>query len=315
MYTAQEWRCSVAEGALDKFFQIEREKYGKANYYFKPDKFSSKVRAFYVRPFCPNYILDFTTTIYPNTFFAGKKGDNTQSCLETEYHENVHKWDRWHEGFKFVLKYAWPHWMGLPFLLAAIALGGLWSCVAFAGFIVLLHIGLVILALSARANADGLPAFGFQIVFYVLVGLGLLGLLAINIWFAWWWALLWLDAAIFFSPWPFKPVWRRNYEIRGYTMSLYRIWLKYKANFDSEKFKEAINKYVEIFAGPGYLFMETDRNWVRQEFLFQVARIQFSEIAFLERWVWKSDITKSLRAEAEPFRMAKSFIEREGFGG
>lgn len=305
----------MADTALDRFFEIEKDKYGKAAYYFKPDKTSSKIRAFYTRPFCPEYIQSFSTTMYPNTFFAEKKKGNTQSCLETEYHENVHKWDRWHEGFAFVLKYAWPHWMGLPFLLAAIALGGLWSCVAFAAFIGVLHGGLSILALAAKSDKDGIPAFGFQIIFYVLVGLGFLGLLAINIWTAKWWALLWLGAALFFSPWPFKPVFRRNYEIRGYTMSLYRIWLKHKDDFDAEKYKQAINKYVEIFAGPDYLFMETNKEWVRREFLFQIARIQFSESGFLKRWLWKDELATPLPEEAEPFRMAKFFIKQEGFSG
>jgi len=305
----------MAEGALDRFFQMERGKYGKAGYYFKQDKKVSSIRAFYARPFCPQYIQDYSTTMYPNTFFAEKKKGDEQSCLETEYHENVHKWDRWNEGFKFVLKYAWPHWMGLPFMLAAVALGGLWSCVAFAGFIVLLHIGLVILALAARADQDGIPAFGFQIMFYTLVCLGFLGLLAINIWFAKWWAFLWLGALLFFSPWPFKPFWRRNYEIRGYTMSLYRIWLKYKDNFDAEKYKQATDKYVAVFSGPDYFFMETNKARVRQEFLFQVARIRFSENAFLNRWIWKDKLNAPIAAAAEPFRMAKWFIDQEGFGG
>lgn len=305
----------MADTALDRFFEIEKDKYGKAAYYFKPDKASSRVRAFYARPFCPKYTQSFSTTMYPNTFFAEKKKGNTQSCLETEYHENVHKWDRWHEGFAFVLKYAWPHWMGLPFLLAVVALSGMWGWIAFAAFIGLLHLGLVILEVSARRSKDGVASGGAAVPLYVFMLFGLIALVFISIRDGGYWAFLWLGALLFFSPWPFKPIFRRNYEIRGYTMSLYRIWLKYKDVFDAEKFKAAIDEYADIFAGPSYLFMETNRKRVRQEFLFQVARIQFSEAGFLERWVWKADITKSLRAEAEPFRMAKFSIDREGFGG
>lgn len=305
----------MAEGALDRFFQLERDKYGKAAYYFKQDKKVSSIRAFYARPFCPKYIQSYSTTMYPNTFFAEKKKGNEQSCLETEYHENVHKWDRWHEGFKFVLKYAWPHWMGLPFLLAAVALGGLWSCVALVAFIGVLHIGLTILALAARVDEDGVPAFGFTLVFYVLVGIAFLCLIAVNILFAKWWAFLWVGAFLFFSPWPFKPIWRRNYEVRGYTMSLYRVWLKHKDNFDADKFNDAIDRYVKTFSGPAYFFMETNKGWVRKEFLFQVSRIQFSEHAFLDHWIWKYKLSFPLLGAAEPFRMAKTFIDQEGFGG
>lgn len=305
----------MADTALDRFFEIEKAKYGKAAYYFKPDKTSSKIRAFYARPFCPKYTQTFSTTMYPNTFFAEKKKGNTQSCLETEYHENVHKWDRWHEGFAFVLKYAWPHWMCLPFLVATIALGGLRSWVAFAAFIVVLHIDLGLLALSAKFSNKGIPEFGSQLVFNILVGLALLALIAVNIWSAEWFALLWLGVFLFLSPWPFKPFWRRNYEIRGYTMSLYRIWLKHKDDFEESLYRDTVERYVKIFAGPSYLFMGTDKEYVRNEFLFQAARMQFSERRFLAHWVWWRDMKHRLAEEAEPFRMAKFSIDREGFGG
>ena len=305
----------MAEGALDRFFHIEQKKYGKADYYFKGDKTSSKIRAFYARPFCPEYLQSYTTTIYPNTFFAGKKVGNTQSCLETEYHENVHKWDRWHEGFKFVLKYAWPHWMGLPFLLAAVVLSGMWGWIAFAAFVGLLHLGLVILEISARRSEKGIASGGAAVPLYVFALFGLVALVFVIIRDGGYWAFLLVGALLFFSPWPFKPFWRRNYEIRGYTMSLYRIWLKYKNAFDPDKYKEAIDKYADVFAGPSYFFMETNKKWVRQELLFQVARIQFSENSFLAHWIWKNSPTLPMSEHAEPFRMAKRFIKQEGFGG
>lgn len=305
----------MVDTALDRFFEIEKDKYGKAAYYFKPDKTSSKIRAFYTRPFCPEYIQSFSTTMYPNTFFAEKKKGNTQSCLETEYHENVHKWDRWHEGFAFVLKYAWPHWMGLPFLLAVVALSGMWGWIAFAAFVGLIHLGLVILEISARRSKDGVASSGAAVPLYAFALFGLIALVFVSVRDGGYWALLWLGAALFFSPWPFKPFCRRNYEIRGYTMSLYRIWLKHKDDFDADKYKQAIDYYVDAFAGPAYFFMETNKTWVRQEFLFQIARIQFSESSFLDRWVWRDKLETPLLEEAEPFRMAKAFIEQEGFGG
>ena len=300
---------------LDRFFDLEREKYGGADYYFKPDRKISAVRAFYARPFCPEYMDSFTTTMYPNTFFAGKKRGRLQSCLETEYHENVHKWDRWSEGFKFNLKYLWPHWMGPPFMLAAIALGGLWSWIALVGFIGVLHLGLAVLALSAKFSSKGIQSGWAQGVFYVLVGLGLLALFVINVWTAKYWTLLWLGAVLFFSPWPFKPFWRRNYEIRGYTMTLYRIWLKYKDDFSEEKFREEIEWCVRAFTGPAYFFMEINEDLVRKELLFQSARMQFSERGFLSHWMWRQSLGKPSKKAAEPFRMARQFMSREGFYG
>lgn len=305
----------MSETALDRFFKLEREKYGKANYYFKQDKLISKVRAFYARPFCPTYIQSFSTTMYPDTFFASKKKGNPQSCLETEYHENVHKWDRWKQGIKFTFKYIWPHWMGVPFLLAAVALGGLWSWIAFAALLVLFHVGLIVLAVSAGAGKDGVPSRGSTIAFYVIVGIAFLGLLGVNIWFARWWSFMWLGAALFFSPWPFKPFWRRDAELRGYTMSLYRIWLKYKSQLNEQWWKETIERYVETFAGANYFFMEPNKEWTRRELEFQTGRFRSNEEAFLQNWAWSQKRGRCYPDEAEPFRMAKAFIEQEGFGG
>jgi hypothetical protein len=298
-------------GILDRFFQLEREKYGKANYHFKDDMLSSKIRAFYARPFCPDYMQSFSTTMYPDTFYAVKKRGNPESCLETEFHENVHKWDRWSQGIKFTFKYIWPHWMGIPFLLGAVALGGLWSCVALGSLLVLLHAGLVALAVSAGAREDGLPSRGSTIAFYVLVGIGALGLLATNIWFARWWAFLWAGAVLFLSPWPFKPVGRRNAELRGYTMSLYRIWLKYKNQLNEQWWKETIERYVKTFSGPAYFFMERNEDWTRRELEFQVGRFKTNEEAFLQNWAWRQKRGMTYPNEAEPYRMAKSYIDQE----
>lgn len=306
----------MSETALDRFFKLEREKYGKAAYYFKGDKTSSKIRAFYARPFCPTYMQSFSTTMYPDTFFAEKKRGKVESCLETEYHENVHKWDRWKQGIKFTFKYVWPHWMGVPFLAAVVALGGLWSWLAFGLLLVLFHTGLGVLAGSAGANVkEGTPSKGASIAFYVLLGIGGLALLVATILGAKWWAFLWFGAALFFSPWPFKPVGRRNAELRGYTMSLYRIWLKYKDRLNEDYFQRAIEHYVKTFSGPNYFFMEPDEEWTRRELTFQVGRFRNNEEAFLQNWAWSQERGRCYPDEAEPFRMAKAFIEQEGFGG
>ena len=305
----------MSDTILDRFFAVERAKYGKADYYFKPEPVVSRIRAFYARPFCPAYIQTYSTSMYPDTFFASKKKDNPQSCVETEFHENVHKWDRWKQGIKFTLKYIWPHWMGIPFVVGAVVLGGLWSLVALGCLLVLAHAGLAALAVSAGSREDGMPSRGATIAFYILVGIGFLGLLAVNIWFARWWALLWVGALLFFSPWPFKPIWRRDAELRGYTMTLYRIWLKYKAQLNEDWWCRTIERYVKTFSGPNYFFMELNKDYVRKELRFQIDRFRHNEASFLENWQWATRPIKDVelsKEEAEPFRLAKKFMVVEG---
>lgn len=302
----------MPDSVLDKFFAVEKSTYGKARYFFKHKALSSKVRAFYSRPFCPRYVQDFSTTIYPNTFYAEWKEGKPQSCVETEFHENVHKWDRWSEGFKFNLKYLWPHWMLLPFLVAVIVVAGRWGLGSLGALLVLLHIGLIVLAVSAKNSRKGVPTTESSITFYVLSGIGLCLLLAGTIIGAGWWSFLWLGVLLFASPWPLKPFWRRDYEIRGYTMSLYRVWMKHKHDFDVDKWRETVERYAKVFTGPEYLFMERDEGRVRAEFLFQMGRLRFSERGFLKNWIWSHNPGRVYPEKAEPYRMAKRFIESEG---
>lgn len=302
----------MPNSVLDNFFVVEKATYGKASYFFKHKTFSSKVRAFYARPFCPKYIQSFSTTLYPNTFYAEKKEGKPQSCVETEFHENVHKWDRWKEGVSFNLKYLWPHWMLLPFLVAVIIIAGWWGLGALGAALVLLHLGLFILATSARNVKDGIPTREANVAFYVLAGLGLCLLLAGTVVGAGWWGFLWLGVFLFASPWPIKPFWRRDYEIRGYTMSLYRTWMKHKHDFDVDKWRETLERYAKIFSGPSYLFMELNEDKVRAEFLFQMGRLRFSERGFLKNWIWSQEPGHANPEKAEPYRMAKRFIESEG---
>ena len=60
--------------------------------------------------------------------------------------------------------------------------------------------------------------------------------------------------------------------------------------------------------------METDRNWVRKEFLFQYGRMQFSEERFLKNWIWRDKMKHPSFSAAEPFRMVKRFMDREYVG-
>jgi hypothetical protein len=305
----------MSDTVLDRFFALEREKYGSAEYAFKGDKLSSKFRAFYARPFCPEYMESYSTSMYPNTYFAEKKRGDHDSCVKTEFHENVHKWDRWKQGFKFTLKYIWPHWVGVPFLAAAVVLGGLWSWLAFGALLVLLHTGLGVLAVSAAKAESKTPSKGAAIAFYVLTGVGALGLLTATILGGGYFALLWVPAALFFSPWPLKPWWRRDAELRGYTMSLYRIWLQHKNHLNDKWWADTVERYVKTFSGSAYFFMETNGNWTRKELGFQINRFRDNEATFLENWQWSTrDLgpVDAAKAEAEPFRMASKFMKQEG---
>lgn len=304
---------------LNRWFTLERQLYGNANWYIKRDRWSSKVRAFYARAFNYSYLEGFTTTLYPNTFFASTLSDDPATMLEIEFHENVHKWDRHKEGWMFNLAYAWPHWLGLPFVLAAIVLGVWQTWVSFGIFVTLLHLGLLGLAISAPHDPKkrGEPSTVAYVLFYVLAGIGVLLTLASSIWFGKWWAFMWLGAALFLPPWPFKPIGRRNREIRGYVMSLFTYWLQYDCTLTDLK-NQVEWIAAQSFDGPSYFYMETNRDWVRNELMFHVERFTEHPQDFLQEWVWSHEVSScdskvnAKRAElAEPYRLAYQFLKKE----
>ena len=295
----------MSKALLDRFFEIERDKYGEADYFFKKDTRASRIRAFYVRPFYSGYIQDYTTTLGSNTYFASGIAGDWGHCLEVEYHENVHKCDHWLQGFGFILKYAWPHWMLLPFLLAVLLLSGWQSILVFVGVLAALHIGLFVLSVAGT----GLGGKIARVFFYLIVGLGFTALVTSTTYYGKAWAFLWIGVLLFASPWPIKPFWRRDYELRGYTMSLYCAWLEHKDFMDAAMLERRIEHYVEHFSGPSYLFMETNKERVREELRFQVKRFRFDEAGFLTRWLWRRRKGDSVIG-AEPFRMAARFIKR-----
>lgn len=299
----------MSDTVLDRWFAMEREKYGKADYFFKENCLSSKILAFYVRPFNPTYLYRFTTTRYPNTYFPGRKKGDERSMLKTEFHENVHKFDRWSEGFSFTLRYLFPQWVALPFVLAAVVLGGLWSWIAFGALLAALHIGLAALAVSAGEGdpddgyAGAIPSRGARTAFFVLTGAAALCLLLCTILGGGWFALLWLGAVLFASPWPIKAFWRRDYEIRGYTATLYHLWLEHGAIGES-----TIPGMVAHFTGPDYFWMERNGKRVEEELRWQAGRFGTS---IWQCWCWMQRRGWTSEKQAEPFRMIKEFVEKE----
>jgi hypothetical protein len=279
-------------------------------YLFKDQHLWSKVRAFYARAFNPRYLENYTTTIYPRTFFPGRMRDGPEyRMVKIEQHENVHKFDRWNEGFKFNLKYLFPQWLAMPFLLAVVGLGGPWSWVCFGGLLVLLHVGLAVLALAARG--EKVPGKAAYIAFGILSGLPALACLGATILWGKWFALLWLPVVLFTLPWPIKARWRRDYELRGYTMSLYIEWLKH-GNVRGA----IIDHYVKGFTGPAYVWMETNGDYVRKELLFQTNRFRQNAAGFLEEWAWMPSGPKRKGEDASklaiPYRESERFMRVEG---
>lgn len=302
---------------LDKWFREEQKKYGSARYFFKEECLSSKIIAFYVRPFNPTYLYRYTTMRYPHTYYPGRKKGDEEGMLSAEFHENVHKWDRWKRGIWFSLKYAYPQILAVPFILAAVLLSGPWGWAGFGAFLALFHAGLGVLAASA-GNGD--PADGYAAAypsrravsgFYVLAGLGGAACIAGSVIGGGLLALLWLGAALFISPWPLRAVYRRDAEIRGYTATLYWMWLKHRDSWDEKLADRALERIVRNFTGPAYFFMERDGDYVEAELRSQLIRMWCSEDAFLITWKthwgsWRGD-----RVQAEPFRMISRFVRRE----
>jgi hypothetical protein len=290
---------------LDRFIEEERKLYPKAGYRWKEKLALHHIIAFYLRPFNHRYIDGFTTTVYPNTDFPEGHRERPYQMVKIEFHENIHKWDRHDKGPIWSLKYGYPQILVLPFLAAAVSLGALWGLLGFGVLLLLLHTGL--LACHLSRGEDGAPAKWSKILFYVLSGVGAASSVAGSIIGGGWWSLLWIGVLLFLSPWPFRSVWRRDAELRGYTGSLYAEWLKH-----GSVRKGIIDWYVKQFTSGNYFWMETRRELVYQELLFQVSRFTHSEAAFHQAWAWRNKRGMAYQKEAEPFRMMRSFMEKEG---
>jgi hypothetical protein len=281
---------------LDRFMLRERKLYGGGRARYKDEEWGSKVRGFYARIFNPRYMMGYITTLYPDTFFPSKQyvADSVYRATKIEFHENVHKWDRWNDGFMFTFKYAYPQIFAVPFIIAAVALGGIWGWLGFAALLVLLHVGLGALAASAGASSAGVPTKPVQVLAWALLGVGGAASIIGAIIGGGWFALLWLPVILFLSPWPLKAKWRRDYEIRGYTMSLYAEWLRH-----GHVRNEAVVHYVSQFTGPAYFYMETDEDYVRARFLENM-------VCFKNPGPWWA------KKDSVPYETAQEFMIKEG---
>lgn len=284
---------------IDRFMEIEAGVYKGASYRSKGNSLKHKIIAYLVKPFNPHYLRDVTTTVFPHTDFGTEVMKHPSRMLNVEFHENVHKWDFRNGPIKAMLKYAFPQLYALPFIVAAIVLSGIWGYIGLGFGVIALHEAHLNTGKDGDVTPKGRRAFS------VLMALAGLSVLTGCIYGGGWWTLLLLGAALFISPWPLRAVWRRDYELRGYTASLYVEWLRHGRIRD-----DVIDWYVLQFTGPAYFYMETRRKYVREALEFQIRRFSMSEPSFLSAWE-NYGRGKPSEEAAEPFRMIRRFYDQE----
>lgn len=86
---------------------------------------------------------------------------------------------------------------------------------------------------------------------------------------------------------------RRDAELRGYTMTMYAYWLRFGAQVDPET-------YVQHFTSSEYFYMERNADYVRKELAARQQLFLNYEKQFLSP------------PDAEPYRLVKSFFKNEG---
>lgn len=300
---------------LRDFFVVERQHIPKGDFRFKDTCWSSKLRAFYARPFNYRYLTDYTTTIYPITYFpsATYVRENPYGATRTEFHEFVHKWDRLKDGILFNVKYLYPQIFAVPFILGAVAAGGPYSWATFAVFLLLLHVGLYVLHVATGEPGERPKQWGYR-SFYTLTAAGLVPTVVASILFGKWFALLWLGAGLFASPWPLKARWRRDYELRGYTMSFYAEWLRH-----GTVRPEIVERRIKNFTGPDYFFMERDGKLIRNELLFQISRFDKGSFEDFFLWGFKKPVNPKHKGNymtkriemAKPYKIVKEFMQHK----
>lgn len=104
---------------LEKFIELERTLYPGAAFKFKTDSRLHRAIGFLVRPFNKKYLTNYTTVVHPVTWFGDEwRGDSKDmKMLQTEFHENVHKYDQHRGGLLWTVRYLYPQILAIPALL------------------------------------------------------------------------------------------------------------------------------------------------------------------------------------------------------
>lgn len=103
----------------------------------------------------------------------------------------------------------------------------------------------------------------------------------------------WQHELTFVVKYLFSRKFRRDAELRGYTMTMYWYWLRFGTQVDPETF-------VKHFTSSEYLYMERDPYYVRDELSARQQLFIQYEDQFL------------LQPGSEPYRLVKSFLKIEG---
>lgn len=91
----------------------------------------------------------------------------------------------------------------------------------------------------------------------------------------------------------FSKKFRRDAELRGYTMSMYWHWLRFGAQVDPEA-------YIKYFTGPDYMYMDKEGTYSREQLRLRQEMFMTNEAQFLAP------------DEQEPYRLIKNFLKIEG---
>lgn len=253
---------------------------------YKNQSASSKVLGVLARPFNSAYMTRFTTTRYPRVYFPSEKfvADYPWGAAKILAHEFVHLSDAKSEGFfRHFLGYAFPAWLFAAFWLLYAALvpifgpSGTW----WVGLVLPAALGLAYGFLAAipgkherdkhgRLTGDMVYTAG-RVVFWIIMGLGLLGMLGLAIWLTTWWAILLGCAVICILPLP--AWWRTRIELRGYAMNVAVNYWRYGSVHQS-----TIDWIVASFTGPNYYFMWPFESQVRRDFADVVDRLELGTL-------------------------------------
>lgn len=235
---------------------------------------------FLVRPFNPDFLSRYTTTLGTTVYFPDQETyeANPKSSFTILAHEMVHLLDGQAHPWTFKLSYLFPQVLSVPALVAYVALRGLsaWP------------LGLFLLALVV-AGAVGKWRPGPLSAGVAITGaVGALVAALVTQGLAAWPLVL---ALLCLAPWPAP--WRVQWERRGYAMNL--CVTHWSLGFLPQVYLDGVGYY---FYGPPYYFMSWDKKGTSS---------------------WSTGVASSLRAgtwdEAPYLRVRTFLIERGEIGG
>jgi hypothetical protein len=228
---------------LQKFEETIRKDIPDFKIVYKDQSKFMKLLGFLVYPFNPQFMDMFTTTIGNTIYFptATSYTKSVASSLSILAHEYVHLYDSKPRSLWFKLSYLFPQILVvLPLIVyAVLSWPHMWILlVPFAGYILGALVGQKV-----------------KTLFWVILGLFLVGTFVLAGFLTGWKLFVLLGALSFLAPWPAP--WRMKWELRGYSMSkVMRLWMVGVFSPGSRR------RMVQQFVGPGYYFMSWSRSHI-----------------------------------------------------